>query len=156
MGMPNWQVRESNCLLQLGVLLLLFSMLLGIVLGTSVSAFSTRLLGLSAHLIALLEGLFLLLIGLLWPKLKLTRRASQIAFWIALYSCLVGSLASVFVAVSGADCAMRIAAQKPACEFGEDIFIQAIFYTVAVTTIALMGFILWGLRAAAAEQTRDG
>jgi (hydroxyamino)benzene mutase len=154
MGTPDWQLRESNWLLQLGVLLLLFGMLLGGLLGANRGVFSSPLFGLSAHLITLLEGFFLLLIGLLWAKLKLTRTLSRIAFWTTLYSCLGGSLASVLAGIWGAGRAMPIAAQNATGAPEHEMFIQACFYTVAVTTIMALGFILWGLRAAAKEQTR--
>ena len=154
MDRSDWQSRESNWLLQLGVLLLLFAMLLGVLLGANTGVFSTPLFGLSAHLIALLEGFFLLLIGLLWAKLKLPRMASRIAFWTTLYSCLGGSLASVLAGIWGAGRAMPIAAQNATSAPEHEMFIQASFYTVAATTITALALILWGLRAAAKEQTR--
>lgn len=117
--------------------------------------FSTPLFGLSAHLIALLEGFFLLLIGLLWVKLKLTRTASRIAFWTTLYSCLGDSLASGLAGIWGAGKAMPIAARSATGAPEHEVFIQVSFYTVAATTITALAFILWGLCAAAKEQHAD-
>ena len=156
MDRPDWQLRESNWLLQLGVLLLLFGMVLGALLGSrAYSPFSTALFGLAAHLIALLEGFFLLLIGLLWPKLKLTRTASRIAFWTALYGCLAGSLASTLAGIWGAGGMMPIAAQNATGAPEHEMIIQYSFYSVAITTITALIFICWGLRAAARELKRD-
>ena len=156
MDKPDWQLRESNWLLQLGVLLLLFGMVLGLLLGShTYSPFSTPLFGLAAHLIALLEGFFLLLIGLLWPKLKLTPTGSRIAFWTALYSCLAGSLASALAGIWGAGGMVPIAAQNAIGAAGHETFIQYSFYSVAITTIAALILIWWGLQAAARELKRD-
>jgi (hydroxyamino)benzene mutase len=154
MGTPDWQLRESNSLLQLGVLLLLISMVIGILV--KFNQFATPLFGLSAHLITLLEGFFLLLFGLVWPRLKLPRTASRIAFWTGLYSCLWGSLVCVLAAVWGAGGEMPIAAAGAKGSNFHEAFIRYSFYSIALTTITILLFVFWGLRAAAKEQIRDG
>jgi len=67
MDNANWSLRLGHRLLQLGMLLFLFALLVGLV----VPKFSVPRLGLSAHLLGIMQGLFLMVMGVLWPKLKL-------------------------------------------------------------------------------------
>lgn len=63
------RARDGQRLLCVGALLFLFALLVGL----AVPGFAVPRLGLSTHLLGLMQGTFLLVAGLLWPKLKLTR-----------------------------------------------------------------------------------
>lgn len=74
MDATNWSSREGRRMLKLGLLLLL----LGLLVGFAVPVFAVPRLGLTAHLFGVMQGILLIVIGLLWPKLKLTRTAPGI------------------------------------------------------------------------------
>jgi hypothetical protein len=50
--------------------------------------FASPRIGLSVHTLGATEGVLLLALGLLWPKLALRAVASRLAFWCLLYSAL--------------------------------------------------------------------
>lgn len=76
----------------------IFLFLLGLVTGLAIPIISNHRMGLSAHLEALLNGIVLLALGCLWPQLRLSARASNAAFWLALY----GTYANWFFTLLGA------------------------------------------------------
>src|SRR5574341_2580999 len=74
--------RQSHRMLQTGVALFVFSALEGF----AIPALPIPRLGLSVHTLSALQGVMLLGLGLLWPRLHLGATASRIAFWTYLYS----------------------------------------------------------------------
>jgi hypothetical protein len=68
---------QGQRLLQVGVLLILYSSIEGF----AIPFFGSPRIGLSAHALSGLQGVFLLTQGLLWTRLRLGVVASRIAFW---------------------------------------------------------------------------
>lgn len=64
-------------LLQLGMALFLYSSFDGF----AIPFLASPRIGLSVHTLSALQAVMLLAIGLMWPKLKLSLRAAQVAFW---------------------------------------------------------------------------
>ena len=62
MDTSKLSLRQAHRLFQVGILVFLLAALVGL---------TTPRLGLSAHLLGILQGTFLVVIGLLWPKLRL-------------------------------------------------------------------------------------
>ncbi len=67
---------QSHRLLQVGVGLILMAALAGL----AIPNFAVPRLALSAHLIGLLQGILLLLLGSLWARLDLTRTQCTLVF----------------------------------------------------------------------------
>jgi (hydroxyamino)benzene mutase len=78
----NRLARHGYLLLQLGSALFLFSSFEGFL----IPHFAVPRLGLSVHTLSAFEGVLLLLLGLVWPRLNLGLRTGSIAFWFLLYS----------------------------------------------------------------------
>lgn len=94
-------------------------------------------LGLSVHTLGALEGVLLLVLGLVWPKLNLGATTSRLAFWLLIYSALAILIAYVLGTVWGAGSeTMRLAA-------GTD--------SSASTDLVAFALILWGLRIEAVQ-----
>ena len=78
MDTSNWSSRQGHRLLQLGMLVFLIALLVGL----AVPKFAVPRLGLSAHLIGIMQGLFLMVSGLLRPVdnpvLQLVRCAEEV------------------------------------------------------------------------------
>src|SRR5262249_10288512 len=75
-------ITSGPAILQIGVALLLFSSLEGF----AIPYFAVPKLGLSVHTLSALQGVLLLALGLLWPRLNLVAMPSRIAFWFVIYS----------------------------------------------------------------------
>src|SRR5213592_4603618 len=89
--------RQGDRHLQLGVALFLVTSFEGFV----IPGFAAPRLGLSAHSLMALLGVLFIAIGLLWPKLSLGTAASQLAFWLLVYSSLAIVAAYLLGAVWG-------------------------------------------------------
>src|SRR5207244_5885608 len=76
--------RQGQYLLQLGIILILYSSIEGF----AIPLLGSQRLGLSVHTLSALQGVFLLAQGLLWPKLKLGVTASWVAFWCSIHGTL--------------------------------------------------------------------
>src|SRR5207237_7605682 len=77
--------RQGHRLLQVGVALFLFTSLEGF----AIPYFAVPRLGLSVHTLSSLQGVLLLGMGLLWPRLELTVTISRVALWFLTYSSFV-------------------------------------------------------------------
>jgi (hydroxyamino)benzene mutase len=135
--------RQSRRLLQLGLLLLL----LGLLIGLAIPALSVPRLGVAAHLNAVVGSLFLLVLGLLWPQLRLGASASRLAFWLGPYSFFVASLMPLLAAVWGAGASMLpIAAGAARGSALQEGVIAVGLTTAGVAVIILCVLLLLGLR----------
>lgn len=137
------RLRESHRLLQAGILLFLLALLVGI----AIPLFAVPRLGLSTHLLGIMQGLFLMVTGILWPRLKLTRTASRVAFWLALYGCVAAWMANLLAGIWGAGNSMLpMAAGQAHGSVLQEAIIATALRTAAVSLIAAAVLILWGLR----------
>lgn len=80
-----------------GVLLFL----LGLVTGFAVPAFRNSRMGLAAHLEGVMNGLFLMALGLAWHRLALSSRQQWALFALALYGTYVNWLSTLLSAAFG-------------------------------------------------------
>jgi len=135
--------RDGHRLLQVGALLFLF----GLLVGLAVPRFAVPRLGLSTHLLGLMQGTFLMVAGLLWPKLKLTRSASRIGHGLAIYGCLAAWTANFLGAVCGAGNPMlpMAAGSARGSSFLEGT-IRVLLVSAALSLVAVATMISWGLR----------
>lgn len=72
---------QSNRLIYLGVLLFL----LGLIVGLIVPIFANPRMGVSSHIEGVLNGMFLIILGLIWNKLILSEKWLKTTFWLAIY-----------------------------------------------------------------------
>jgi len=136
--------RQGRYLLQLGVVLFLFTSFEGFV----IPAFAVPNLGRSVHTLSAFVGLLFLAMGLMWPMLKLGTTASRITFWFLVYSALATIAGFVVAAIWGAGGSiMPIAAQGARGSDFQEAVIQVVMYPAAPTGIVAFALILWGLRA---------
>jgi len=140
------QRRDGHRLLQAGGLLFL----LGLVVGLGVPRFTLPRLALSTHLLGITQGTFLMVAGLLWPKLSLTRPASGIGRVLAIYGCLSAWTANLLGAVWGAGASMvPIAAGAARGSAFQEGTIRLLLISAAVSLLCVSVLILWGLRTLA-------
>lgn len=139
----DWRLRQAQRLLQLGILLFLLALLVGL----AVPRFAVPRLALSVHLLGLMQGLFLMALGLLWPRLKFSPRLSTVTFWLAIYGCFAAWKANFLAAYWGAgNTIVPIAAGAARGSDLQEAIINAVLRTAAVALIATAVLVLWGLR----------
>jgi hydroxylaminobenzene mutase len=137
--------RDGHRLLQAGGLLFL----LGLVVGLGVPRFTVPRLALSTHLLGITQGTFLMVGGLLWPKLQLTRAASGTGRVLATYGCLAAWAANLLGAVWGAGASMvPMAAGTARGSASQEATIRVLLMSAAVSLVCVAVLILWGLRTA--------
>ena len=148
MNTTGLSIRQGHRLLQIGMLFFLLALLIGLV----VPKFTAPRVGLSAHLLGIMQGLFLAVAGLLWPRLRLPPMAFRAGFWLAVYGCVAPLTANVLGAMWGAgNTLLPIAAgQAHGSPLQEGIIVIAL-RTGGASLIAAAILILWGLRLSAAE-----
>jgi hydroxylaminobenzene mutase len=135
---------RSQRLLQLGTLLFL----LGLLVGFAIPALANPRMGLASHLEGVLNGLFLLVLGLVWPRLALGRRAASALFWLTLYGTFANWAATLVAAFWGAGARMPLAAGAHRGTAGQELAVDVLLFTLSVAIVAACALILWGLRRA--------
>lgn len=142
---------EARRLLQAGALLFV----LGLFTGLLVPMLATPRLGLSSHLEGVFNGLLLLLLGLVWPRLRLGRRLQTAAFWLALYGTYANwltTLAAAMLGIGGAS--MPLAAANATGSGLQETLVLAALLSLTAAMLAVGLIVLWGLRGA--EPESDG
>jgi hydroxylaminobenzene mutase len=138
----GWRLRQAG--------MLMFLLALGV--GLFVPAFAIPRLGLATHLVGVMQGIFLMVLGLMWPKLRLARGMSRLGCGLALYGSFAAWTANLLAAIWGAGHRMMPLAAGAAqgTSFQENLIAMALM-SAAVALIALALLVLWGLRAPGEE-----
>lgn len=101
-------------------------------------------MGLSAHLEGTLNGMFLIILGLLWPKVKLGATGLRISWYLALYGSFANFFAVGLAAFTGAGKMMPLAGGKESAGWEEPL-ISFLLISLALALIALCVLLLIGL-----------
>lgn len=88
----------ANKLMWYGVLLLL----LGLLTGFAIPALANPRIGLSSHLEGTLNGMLLIIFGLIWPKLNLSEKLLKWGFILALFGTFTNWFTTLLAAILGA------------------------------------------------------
>jgi hydroxylaminobenzene mutase len=148
MHSSNMLSRQGHRMLQIGVGLFVFSALEGF----AIPSLPVPRLGLSVHTLSALQGVMLLGLGLLWPRLNLGATASQIAFWTYIYSSFATLIPYVLAAVWGAgNTTIPLAAGAAQGNAFQEVMIKVVLYSAAPTFLISMALVIWGLRLVDAQ-----
>jgi (hydroxyamino)benzene mutase len=140
--------RLGHRLLQLGMLLFL----IGLLTGFAIPMLANPRMGLTSHLEGIMNGIFLVLLGLVWPKLALSARALGALFWLAVYGSFANWTATLLAAIWGAGSPMMPIAggDGTGTTFQEGVIVLLLL-TLSVAIVAASVLVLWGLRAVPAN-----
>lgn len=130
--------------------------LLGLLAGFVTPAFRNPRLGLSAHLEGVLNGMFLMLVGMLWDRIRLGARARSAAFGLLLWGGYVNWLACVLGGIFGASRLTPIAGAGFSAEPWQEHLVAAMFGSVGLTMLFAVLLLIWGLRAGAEGRLDQG
>jgi (hydroxyamino)benzene mutase len=144
--------RQGQRLLQIGIALFLYSSFDGF----AIPYLGSPRIGLSVHTLSALQGVFLLTLGLLWPRLKLGVTASWVAFWCLIHGTFAILAAYTIAAVWGVgNETITLMGELPhGLAHGsafQEAFIKVLAYSSAPTGLTSFALILWGLRMKAVE-----
>ena len=146
------QRTRSRRLLQLGIALFL----LGLLTGLAVPALANPRMALASHVEAVMNGMFLVVLGLVWPRLRLSPPLHGAAFWLAVYAGFANWLATLLAAAWRAGSPMMpLAAQGSTGSPAQELVLKALLVSLALAMIAACALVLFGLRGPAA-QADDG
>ena len=144
MNSPNQSLR----LLQAGVTLFLVAVLLGL----AIPCFTVPRLALSAHLVGILQGLFLVAVGLLWSRLTLTATQLKITHWLVVYQAIAAFLSNLLAGAWGAgNSIIPMAAGASHGTTSQEVVINIGLRSAGVALIVSLALMLWGLRRAPHE-----
>ena len=148
--------RHGHRLLQFGIVLILYSSIEGVFIPYA----GSQRIGLSVHTLSALQSVLLLALGVVWPRLRLGRISSRIAFWCLVYSTLAILIAYTFAAGWGVGLeTIRLMGELPhGLSHGtaaQETFIAMLAYSSAPTGLTAFGIILWGLRLWSPEHGPD-
>lgn len=145
MILPPLLSRQGHRLLQLGVAMFLFASFEGF----AIPYLAAPRIGLSAHRLSSLQGILLLALGLVWPRLILGETTSRVAFWLLVYSTFAILTAYLAAGIVGAGAeTMPLAAGSAHGSAFQEGLVKAVAYSSAPTGLISFALILWGLRIA--------
>ncbi len=132
------------------MLLFLFAMLVGLV----VPRFAIPRLGLSTHLLGIMQGIFLMVLGQIWPRLRLVPVLSRIGFVLATYGSFTAWTANLSAAIWGAGGSMLpIAAGAARGSSFQETMIAIALRSAAMSVIAVALLVSWGLMRGSPDAT---
>jgi hydroxylaminobenzene mutase len=94
----TFKKQQSNRLIYLGVLLFL----LGLITGLAAQLFANPRMGVSSHIEGVLNGMFLIVLGLIWNKISLSDNWLKITFWLAIYGTFMNWFGILIAAIFNA------------------------------------------------------
>ena len=125
----------------------LFLFLLGLLTGFVIPALRSPRLGLSAHMEALLNGMFLVLVGgIVWKELKLPDRTAMAVFWMLLFAAYANWVFCFLAAVFGASEILSIAGVGYSATAWQEQLVKVGLGLGALSILLASILVLYGLR----------
>lgn len=134
------QAKQANRLIFLGLILFL----LGLTVGLFVQNMKNPRMALSAHLEGVMNGMFLMVLGLVWKRLVLSKLLLIVTFRLAVYGTFANLIAVITAAITGIGKMMPIAGGQEGAEITDGLIsfllISLALSMLAVCIITLIGF----------------
>jgi len=144
----NQMKTQAGRLLFLGF----FLFLLGLITGLIVPALANPRIGVSSHIEGVLNGIFLIILGLVWHKLVLTDRALKITYWLALYGTFFNWFGILVAAVFNAGKMLGIAAGGQEGPPLAEAVVTFLLISISVAMVVISVLVLVGLRNGAKSE----
>jgi (hydroxyamino)benzene mutase len=117
---------------------------LGLVAGLFVPMLANPRMGLSTHLEGVMNGILLMVLGLIWPKLSLRAKALKSAYFLSLYGSFANFAAVLIAAITGAGKMMPIAGGKEGAPV-QEILISFLLISLSLAMVAVCILLMVGL-----------
>ena len=132
-----------------GVLLFLLGLLTGFV----VPQLANPRMGVSAHLEGVMNGTFLVVLGLIWHELRLSARAMAAAFWLVLFAAYTNWIATLLSAAWGTGKLTPIGAGGRIGAPWQEAIVAVGLISLSLAIVAGVGIVAYGLRGKSAADT---
>lgn len=133
---------QSNRFIFLGFALFL----LGLVVGLIVPLLANPRMGVSSHLEGVMNGMFLIILGLIWNRLTLSIKWLKISFWLAIYGTFINWLGILIAAIFDSGEMLSVAANgKKGAPIPEAIVTFSLI-TLSIAMLVVCIIVLIGLR----------
>lgn len=133
----------DRALIQSGVALFL----IGLLTGFAIPLLPVPRLGLSSHLEGVMNGLFLLVLGLIWQRLALTKLLGTVTFYAAIFGTFANWLATLLSALWGAASMMPIAGMGVVGSATAELVVTILLVSLSLAMVLVCALTLWGLRS---------
>jgi len=121
--------------------------LLGLLTGFVIPVMQNPRMGLSSHLEAVMNGMFLILLGLVWHKLQLSKSALKWGYALALFGTYTNWATTFLAGIWGSGSEMMpIAGGNFQGAAWQEILIKFGLGSLSFAMIAVCILVLWGLR----------
>lgn len=135
--------RLGHRFIVMGILLFLVGLLTGLLM----PLMENPRMGLSSHLEGVMNGMFLVLLGLVWPRLTLPSPVATGGFWLATIGAYANWVVTLSAAFWGAGAPMMpLAGQGMIGTDVQEMLLGAGLMLVVITMVLTCAFVLWGLR----------
>ena|SRR5436190_13890731 len=124
----------------------MFLFLLGLLTGFVEQNFSNPRMGLAAHLEGVMNGTFLIALGVVWTDVRLSPRLKGAAYWSALYGTYGNWAVTTLAAVFGTGAMSPITAVGRSGQPWQETVVTVGFMTVGIVIVAFSILALSGLR----------
>lgn len=124
--------------------------LIGLLTGLAQQHFANLRMALAAHLEGVMNGTFLLAVGAIWSEVRLSSRASVVAYWTLLAGTYGNWAVTTLAAVLGTAALSPITSAGHSAAPWQEALVTAGFVMIGVAIISASVLLLWGLRNKAA------
>jgi len=132
----------QKALFELGLVLFL----IGLLTGLAIPALKNPRMALSSHLEAVFNGMFLVLLGLLWPHIHLPNALGLTAVALITYSAYANWLATLLAAAWGAGRKLApIAAAGHEASAAKERLVGFLLISLSLAIVAGVGIVIAGL-----------
>ena len=139
--------KSAQALLGFGALLFF----LGLISGFAIPAMTNPRMGLSGHLEGVMNGTFLMVVGLAWSRLQLGSHYKTMAYWLLLYGTFANWLFVTFAAIFGTKAMAPIAASGHQGQAWQEGLVSLGLSSVGIAMVIACGLLVWGFFAKAPE-----
>lgn len=142
MDMKEINKKQSDRLIFLGVTLFL----LGLIVGLIVPVLANPRMGVSSHIEGVLNGMFLIILGLIWHKIHLSEKMLKITFWSAIYGTFMNWFGILIAAVFNGGKLLGVMAEGKEGSSFVEAFIGFSLISLSVAMVFISITTLIGLR----------
>jgi len=119
--------------------------LIALVIGLAIPAFPFPKIALSAHVSTLLNGLFLIALGLAWPAIDLSPGAARLVRPLALYGTWANLALNLCVSLWGAGRLLPLASAGRTAQPWQDALTSFLAVSLGLAMVAALGLVVWRL-----------
>jgi (hydroxyamino)benzene mutase len=120
--------------------------LLGLFTGFAVPAMKNPRMGVASHIEAHMNGLFLIVLGLLWPYVNLSQAWETVTVALLIYGTWANWFTTLLSGIWGAGGQMmKISAADHIGSSAKEGFIKFMLFSLSIADVIGVGLVIWGV-----------